>query len=287
MNLFLLNCLQFQFHAWWPRRGGGRTHLKLLALCWLVYLVIALNNSFSLFGGWEIARVWGAYGGPLVIALAMLLLGAQLVQQVRSAESFNRELEEGVARARAELAEALAREHAQALGRAKLQERLQIAHDLHDGLGGSLVLGMALVEQAQAPLPNERVLSLPKVLRDDLRQVIDHGSSAGASVPETPIQWAAPLRHRFTRLFDELGMVSEWRIAPHRHERPSALQCLGPTRLVEEALSNAVKHSRARRVCVECAQPAPGALALSIRTTASASTWQPCRARARAWACAA
>ena len=48
------------------------------------------------------------------------------------------------ARARADLAQALEREHAQALEHTKLQERMQIAHDLHDGLGASLVRGMAL-----------------------------------------------------------------------------------------------------------------------------------------------
>lgn len=105
---------------------------------------------------------------------------------------------------------------------------MQIAHDLHDGLGGSLMRSMALVELAPQPLANQRVLSLLKVLRDDLRQVIDHGSSAGAQVPDTPVQQAAPLRHRFTLLFDEMGVASQWRIAPQWQGRPSALQCLGP-----------------------------------------------------------
>ena len=108
------------------------------------------------------------------------------------------------------------------------------------------------------------MLSLLKVLRDDLRQVIDHGSSAGAQVPDTPVQWAAPLRHRFTLLFDEMGVASQWRIAPQWQGRPSALQCLGLTRLVEEALSNALKHSRARHVCVQCMQPQPDTLQLRI-----------------------
>ena len=44
---------------------------------------------------------------------------------------------------------------------------------------------------------------------------------------------------------DELGVVSEWKIAPQWQGRPSALQCLGLSRLVEEALSNVIKHARA------------------------------------------
>ena len=264
MWVFMFNCLQFQWHAWRPRPEGRKQLHMLLALCWLA--VMALTVTTLIPGGdrWNVARNWAAFSGLLVISLVMLLLGAQLMQRVRSVERFNRALEQGVAEARAQLAQALAREHTRALEHTRLQERIQLAHDLHDGLGGSLIRSIALVEQAPQPLPNERVLSLLKMLRDDLRQVIDQGSSAGAQVPATPVQWAAPLRHRFTRILDEMGVTSLWDIPPHWQGRPSALQCLGLTRLVEEALSNTIKHSRARQVRVQCTQPQGGALCLRI-----------------------
>ena len=264
MWVFMFNCLQFQWHAWRPRPEGRKQLHMLLALCWLA--VMALTVTTLIPGGdrWNVARNWAAFSGLLVISLVMLLLGAQLMQRVRSVERFHRALEQGVSEARAQLAQALAREHTRALEHTRLQERIQLAHDLHDGLGGSLIRSMALVEQAPQPLPNERVLSLLKMLRDDLRQVIDQGSSAGAQVPATPVQWAAPLRHRFTRIFDEMGVTSLWDMPPHWQGRPSALQCLGLTRLVEEALSNTIKHSRARQVRVQCTQPQGGALCLRI-----------------------
>ena len=264
MAVFLANCLQFQWHAWRPRSKRRRLPHMLLAVCWLVFVLVAAANFFSPLGLWEVARNWATLSGPLVMALVTLLLVGQQARQIRSAERFNRELEQGVACARADLAQALRREHAQALVHTKLQERMQIAHDLHDGLGGSLMRSMALVELAPQPLPNERVLSLLKVLRDDLRQVIDQGSSAGAQVPETPVQWAAPPRHRFTRIFDEMGVTSKWDMPLQWRGRPTALQCLGLTRLVEEALSNTIKHSRARQVRVQCTQPNRGALCLCI-----------------------
>ncbi|MDY0106345.1 MAG: ATP-binding protein [Giesbergeria sp.] len=264
MGVFIVNCLQFQWHAWRPRPEGRKPLHMLLALCWLAVMVLTVSTLIPGVDRWNVARNWAAFSGLLVISLVMLLLGAQLMQRVRSVERFNRALEQGVSEARAELAQALAREHAQALEHTKLQERMQIAHDLHDGLGGSLMRSMALVELAPRPLSNERVLSLLKVLRDDLRQVIDQGSSAGAQVPETPVQWAAPLRHRFTRIFDEMGVTSQWDMPLQWQGRPSALQCLGLTRLVEEALSNTIKHSRARQVRVQCTQPQPGALCLRM-----------------------
>ena len=264
MWVFMFNCLQFQWHAWRPRPEGRKQLHMLLALCWLPVMALTVTTLIPGVDRWNVARNWAAFSGLLVISLVMLLLGAQLMQRVRSVERFNRALEQGVSEARAQLAQALAREHTRALEHTRLQERIQLAHDLHDGLGGSLIRSMALVEQAPQPLPNERVLSFLKMLRDDLRQVIDQGSSAGAQVPATPVQWAAPLRHRFTRILDEMGVTSLWDMPPHWQGRPSALQCLGLTRLVEEALSNTIKHSRARQVRVQCTQPQGGALCLRI-----------------------
>ena len=260
--VFLANCLQFQWHAWRTREPQ---HI-LLALCWFVFLVVGVRDVVIVLANWQAHETWSAVSGLLATVCMALLVGGRLAVGMQRIERFNHELSDGVDAARAELAQVLAREHTQAMAHAMLQERMQISHDLHDGLGGSLVRGMALVEQAQGALPHERVLSLLKTLRDDLRQVIDHGSSAGAVVPATPVQWAAPLRHRFTRILDELGVASQWHIAPQwsgAHGRPSALQCLGLTRLVEEALSNVIKHSRARHLRVEV-RPSPGLLAVHI-----------------------
>lgn len=262
--VFFVNCLQFQWHAWRPRAGGRDLQLMMLALCWLVLVAVGVRDLVLVLSHWRADETWLPATSLLTTVVMALLLGGRLAGSMRRIERFNHELEEHVARTRFELAQVLEREHAQALDNAKLQERMQIAHDLHDGLGGSLVRGMALVEQTPQPLSNERVLSLLKVLRDDLRQVIDHGSSAGAVVPETPVQWAAPLRHRSTLVLDEMGIASEWLVAPQWRERPSALQCLGLTRLVEEALSNVIKHSRARRVRVECVQPLPSTLVVRV-----------------------
>ena len=258
--IFLANCLQFQWHAWRTREPQ---HL-LLALCWLVFLVVGVHDMSVLLSGWGAHEMWGAVSGPIAVVFMALLLGGRLASSMRRIEHFNHELQAHAAHARAELAEVLAREHAQALSHARLRERMTIVHDLHDGLGGSLVRSMALVEQAGQPLSNERMLSLLKVLRDDLRQVIDYDSSAGTAVPETPVQWMAPLRHRFTRLFEELDVVIAWDVADRWRARPSALQCLGLARLIEEALSNVIKHSRARHVRVSCAQPQANLLRIAV-----------------------
>lgn len=258
--IFLVNCLQFQWHAWRTRKPE---HL-LLALCWLLFLVVAVHDSIMILKGWRGADFWGPISTPIATVFMALLLGVRLASSLRRVENFNHELQQHVAEARTELSHVLAQQHEQALDHAKLQERLSIVHDLHDGLGGSLVRSMALLEQTPKHLSNQEMLSLLKTLRDDLRQVIDHGSSSAATVPATPKQWAAPIRHRFTHLFDEMGVESNWQFDEVWQDQPSPLQCLGLTRLIEEVLSNIIKHSRAKHVRICCSQPQADVLQLEI-----------------------
>ena len=55
----------------------------VLALVWLVFVVVALHDLSGMLGFWEVARNWAAMSGPLIIVLIMLVLGSQLVQEMR------------------------------------------------------------------------------------------------------------------------------------------------------------------------------------------------------------
>lgn len=273
--VFAGNCLQFQWHAWRPRSGTRQPAHQWVAGCWLLFLLVGGHDLLAIVGTWGTQETWTPVTGPLATLLMAVVLGSQLASGMQRIERFNQELTDSVAQARAELAQALAREHSSALENTRLhtmqQERTQLAHDLHDGLGASLVCGMAVVEQAQRhqqPLPNERVLALLKQLRDDLRQVIDYGSSTTARTPNTPQLWIAPLRHRFIHILDALGVASEWQVATawHAHgPRPSMVQCLGLARIVEEALTNVIKHSQASQVEVCCDVATAGLLCLRVQ----------------------
>lgn len=259
--IFLATCVHCQIIAW---RNPQPQHL-LLAACWLIFLIVGIHDLIRLLGGWQAHQMWGAIAGLMATLVMASLLGARLVLYMQRIESFNTELEQGITLARQSLKDVLEREHAQAIRHATLRERLDIVHDLHDGLGGSLVRSMAFVEQSSVALSNERMLSLLKTLRDDLRQVIDHGSSAGANAPTSPIQWAAPLRHRFTRLFEQLNIQSTWQLDQHWKTQPSTLICLALTRLIEEALANVIKHSAARSVTIVCSQADTDSLHIRIQ----------------------
>lgn len=225
-----------------------------LAACWTVMLVVGVHDIIIAARIWQNHETWSSITGPVTTVFLAGLMGWKIAGYMRRIDGFNMELHANVTQARAELAQVLEKQEAQAVENAKLQERAQIAHDLHDGLGGNLVRSMALV--AHAPdLSQDRVMSMFKVLRDDLRQVIDSGSSATTPVPKTPRQWLAPLRHRLTMILDELGIATQWQIDEDWKTAPTAIQCLAMARFVEEAFSNIIKHSRARHVRVVSTQP--------------------------------
>ncbi|MFU8926763.1 PAS domain-containing protein [Acinetobacter puyangensis] len=149
-----------------------------------------------------------------------------------------------------ELAHSLKVQHQLELENTRLQQRIDLAHDLHDGLGGSLVRSIALVDQSKENLSNSQFLSMLKLLRDDLRQIIDTGSSSGTKIPETPIIWGAAIRYRFMQIFDELGIKSSWCFPQEWLAQPTTLECLTLLRVIEESLTNIIKHSHAQQVSI-------------------------------------
>ncbi len=258
--IFFANCLQFPLHALRTRQPEH----GMLAVCLLVFFAACAYDLLRMLRLIDSETSYTPFTSVVVTLCMSAVLGLRHARNVRRIERFNQELADGIGQARTELATTLEREHALALANARLQDRLQISHDLHDGLGGSLVRMMAMVEQASAPLQSQQFLSMLKLLRDDLRQTIDSGSSAGIKVPATPREWIAPLRHRFMQLFDELDISASWRVPEQWRTPPSALQCMALTRLVEESLVNVLKHSRARHVELELRQPEADSLALRI-----------------------
>ena len=234
--VFHANCLQFIARAW---RTRDLEQIQLAA-CLLVFMVVGLHDVLTVLrqlpdDGYRIP-----YASLGVTVCMAVVLGGRMANSL------------------------LAREHALLVRNARLNERLGLAHELHDGLGGALVRAIAQVEQSDVPLPRGQSLSVLKHMRDDLRQLIDSGSSLGVAVPETPRQWLAPLRHRFVQLLDELDIQSDWQVPPQWPASPTPLQCMVLTRVIEEGMTNIVKHSRARQVQVQLSGT-PDALHLLVR----------------------
>ncbi len=193
-------------------------------------------------------------------------LGSRIAASMRRTERFNVELTAAVEQACRELETTMGKEHQLALSNSRLQERLQFIHDLHDGFGSALVRAIVQAERdADDHAQASRHVSTLKSLRDDLRNVMDGGRTAHTDTPATPAEWIAPTRHRFSTLFDEMEVTSHWSCPAAWPRPPSVALCLELTRLLEEALSNVLKHSEATEVEVTLAVDAQGALTLQVR----------------------
>jgi signal transduction histidine kinase len=200
-----------------------------------------------------------SYG--LLLGMALTQAG-RFVQSLKRIENFNTELIEEVNAAKAELAATLAQQHALELAHARIGERVNLASDLHDGLGGMLVGSIATLERRPENLSAPELLAMLKRLRDDLRLIIEatgrhDGTRAFGEL-------LAPLRHRTSQLLDANGIDCRWQVSDIETLELPPSQSLDLLRFLQEALTNVLKHSAGRRVDV-AVRRAGAELQLNVR----------------------
>jgi signal transduction histidine kinase len=223
-----------------------RADYRVLAACLLVP-ILASFYDFALFLGWVRSDTY-----LLSLTSVLTLIGVgfivayRFVTVMRRIEGFNVELRREVDAATTQLGDTLAREHALALAHTRAGERLQLTRDLHDGFGGTLVGAIARLEQAPDDTPKAQVVGILKDLRDDLRLVIDSTAREDADLTDL----LAPLRHRSGRLLEAVGIDSHWHLQDLDGLELGGARSLDLLRLLQEALTNVFKHSRATRVDV-------------------------------------
>ena len=245
--------------ALWALRHG-RTDQKVLGLCLVIPLFTALYDLAIYAGLVRADSMIGSFASPLMLLGMGFVLAHRFAASMRRIEGFNAELQREVAVATHELAATLHRQHALELANSRAGERLQLVRDLHDGFGGTLVGGIARLQQAPDDVSKAQLVDMLKEMRDDLRLVIDTTAQEQADLATL----VAPLRHRASRLLEAADIDAHWQVEGLDGLRLEPARSLDLLRLLQEALTNVFKHSRASRVDVRIARE-DGTLKLHVR----------------------
>jgi signal transduction histidine kinase len=186
-----------------------------------------------------------SYSAMLVaIGAALTWRFARALNQV---DSFAGRLVTQVREAEDKLKASFAREEERARAAALARERTRLMRDLHDGLGGQLVSIVALSERGNDA--SAGIGDAARAALKDLRLVIDSMDDIGGDLMLALGSW----RERATAQLRPHDIALDWQITPpglpvHPELRPwHVIQIM---RLLDEALTNAVKHAHARRITV-------------------------------------
>lgn len=227
----------------WRRRT--RT-LGAVAVAAAIYMVLLFRdftiaaNSTTL--GEYFLRQYAAV--PLFAAIA-LLLARRYFDALARARELSASLQSQVDAQRDELQRRFDQLHEIGRERALAQERARLTRDLHDSLGMHLVSALRQV-RSLAPGSADALAGTLQDCLDDLRVVID-----SLDVDERdPLVVLGTLRFRLAPRFEAMGVRLDWSIGTPDLER-SVLQpgtTLELLRIVQEALTNALKHSGANVV---------------------------------------
>jgi signal transduction histidine kinase len=193
------------------------------------------------------------YGSPELLNIAtpvlLIALGAALIDRfVRSladVEKTNTELESRIHEREQLLKRNFDRLRESERVKASAQERQRIMQDMHDGLGSQLLSSLMLVERGA--LTNEQVAQILRESIDDMRLAIDALAAENSDL----LSALGNMRYRMEPRLRAAGMELQWdaRGLPEEVDiDPDAV--LPVLRIVQEALTNAMKHSRARAVRV-------------------------------------
>ncbi len=181
----------------------------------------------------------------LTSAVCLWLILSQLLRSLERHETLSATLQDRIAEKSRALKDSYDRlAHAQK-EQTIADERARILLDLHDGVGGQLVNTLAYLEAQDATDP---------VLREALETALQDLALMLDSIEnhDSLVTLLGMMRHRLEGLLQRHGLTFDWQIEAEPdwtgHDPSDALQV---ARIVQEAITNAVRHAQATTVTVQ------------------------------------
>jgi signal transduction histidine kinase len=182
---------------------------------------------------------------PLVFAVIAVRLIQLFVQAVRNAETVNLQLERRVLEKSVEIEQSWRQIAQLRTEQAAQDERRRIASDLHDDLGARL---LTIVQASQRGGDPERVADMARQALEEMRLSVRGMTATVTPADEALADWRA---EAVTRLADA-GLEAEWLADdPPPDLILPARTHVQVTRILREAVSNAIRHSGGNRCIID------------------------------------
>lgn len=215
----------------------------LLAMCITLSLGLhdyAVSANFLPYG----SAVLMAFGAPLLLAALVCTLGGEYFEAIAAVARLNSTLEQRIEQRTSELGQTHEKLRQLERDTAIAQERERLMRDIHDGVGSQLITAMSGIERGQ--LSQAQAAALIAHCIDDLRLVIDSLDPEQRHAGDA----LATLRHRAQPRLEASGLQVHWSVGSQPVAMaPGAL--LDLVRIVQEALTNVLKHANASVVTVD------------------------------------
>jgi len=255
LALEFLVCLAAFFRvAWRSHRGDFWLLGAVLVLAlFLAGAEIALQNDLLALPKVHLIH----FAMPLIFAVIGLRLIQLFVRALQQSETLNQQLEQRVAQKSEEIARNWQQIAQLQTAQAAQDERRRIASDLHDDLGAQL---LTIAQASQAGGEPDRVARLARQAMEEMRLSVRGLTGSAAGAQDALADWRA---ETMTRLADA-GLEGRWEAdeVPPEMILPARTH-VQLTRVLREAVSNAIRHARARRCIVRLRFP-PGQLVLEV-----------------------
>ncbi|MGV3571250.1 MAG: ATP-binding protein [Ramlibacter sp.] len=237
--------------AWRLRTRDSKVMAVALNVCWLTVVIDTVNQRLVNDGpaAWSVAPL----GTLTVVGLMTWLVITRFVAQHRAYQGLLRTLDQRVADRDRELRARAAELQQEHEDNARLMERQRLMRDIHDGVGAQLVGLLGMIERGG--YPRETLKEHADAALAELRMAVDalqpvHGDLATV---------LATMRYRLQPRLEAAGLSVVWAVEAlpplARLTPPVVLQV---QRVLFEAFTNVMRHSRADRIRVAAREEADG-----------------------------
>jgi two-component system sensor histidine kinase UhpB len=225
----------------------------ILSICALCLVLDGVGGFFGLLSGGYLMDA-----APLLLLAFFVAFLHRNYILFRSAMDLNNLLEETVQAREAELADAHERERQLAEQQARDAERRRLMRDMHDGVGGELV--SLLLAVRRGTVDQQRIAEGLQLAMDEIRLMINSVDAQSRSLSSMLDLFESRVRPRVM----DAGFSLDWNAESEILSDLAPGQVLHLFRIMQEAVTNALKHSGGDTISIRIQDTLENGLTLQI-----------------------